>query len=132
MDGLKAVLGDVAAALAPLRILFADPSFTTHADAGFFEIESTPDLLTLRQRVVEVLIGVIESNASPDRSYWPHMTLYQRATEQEIARAVAIGPTLDLSDGFDALTLDLVGRVGPPREGTRHIIDTFPFFSGNI
>ena len=127
LDALKNAIRRVAAAQVPLRFHFADPPFTSHGDAGFFEIKSTPGLLMLHQSVIEALIGVIESNTPSDRPYWPHMTLYQRATEQEAAHAADSGPALDLGDGFDALTLDLVGRVGPPREGTRNIIDTFPF-----
>ena len=55
------------------------------------------------------------------------MTLYQSATPEEAAEASRLGPELDLGAGFTPPTLDLVGRLGRPRVGSRDILARFPF-----
>ncbi len=93
---------------------------------GFFEVEVTPGLAKVRNALIVALAS--EFGVEPnDRSYRPHVTLYQSATPEESAAARSIGPKLNLGTGFSPPTLDLVGRLGRPRIGARDILVCFPF-----
>jgi hypothetical protein len=127
LNVLKATVRELASSFTPISILFSDPPFSSRTGLGVFEVQSTPQLLKLRHHVVQALSRIIKSHTTPGRSYWPHMTLYQRASEEASGRAAASGPALDLGEGFDALSLDFVGLMGMPGEGTRRIIEAFPF-----
>lgn len=127
MDTLKGKIQALANATKPVLILFSEPPFISRSNIGFFEVQLTPELVQLRQSVVDDLDGIIKSKSSPKGSYWPHMTLYQEANQEEASKAATMGLQLDLGNGFHAQTLDLVGRIGSPREGTRHIIERFSF-----
>ena len=51
---------------------------------------------------------------------------YRIATAEEAARSDELGPQLDLGDGYDVASVELIGRSGHPRGGTFEIIDSFP------
>lgn len=127
MAALKKALEALAASLPPLTVAFAEAPYVTRPQGGFFEVAPTAALLQLRRRVVETLDGLIQARTRPQ--YWPHMTLFQEATPQEIACAAG-GPGFGPGQGFEAKTLDLVGRTGSPRQGTRQILERFAFGKG--
>ena len=48
------------------------------------------------------------------------------ATCEEAAKGNELGPKLDLGDGYDVTSVELIGRSGHPRGGTFEIIESFP------
>lgn|GEM_PF-6282031 len=129
LEVLKAAIRQTALALGPLRLDFPPGEVTHRETGGSLPIVRTPDLLTFRQALVEAVKGHIQLT-NPEKPFSPHVTLYQMAgaTEAEAARRIA--PDHDFGDGFNAHRIDLVGRVGPPRGGTREVIAEFDLGAG--
>ena len=129
LEVLKDVVRMAALALGPVRFGFPPGEVTHRETGGSLPVQTTPDLLTFRQKLVEAVEGHIQLT-NPDKPFSPHVTLYQMAgaTEAEAARRIA--PAHDFGDGFEAHRIDLVGRVGPPRGGTRKVIAEFDLGAG--
>jgi len=130
MGELEAAIRRVASQHRPFRLVFESNPFKAFDFEGnrfaVWEVVPTPELLAFREAMVEGLQGVIKSSAPSDRPYWPHLTVYLFATAEEAARSDELGPQLDLGDGYDVASVELIGRSGHPRGGTFEIIDSFP------
>lgn len=91
---------------------------------GIMPCETTPDLLVLH-KAFDAVIRPRSVNAYPD-SYRAHMTLCQDCTDEQIAKAKELASTLDVGDGFDVTSVELMGRVGPAFGGSWEVIESFP------
>lgn len=125
LDGLRAAIAQVAAATRPFDVTYDTGAPVTGDTAGMILVTPSEPLLSLRQALVEATHGLIRSAADPARPFRPHVTLYQDANPVEAEMARHLAADFDFGQGFPAVSLDLVGRVGPPREGTRRILDAF-------
>lgn len=130
MDELKARIRRVAGQHRPFRVVFEDDPFkafeSDEVRFAVWEVVPTPELLAFREATVEALEGVIRSSAPAGRPYRPHLTVYLFATAEEAAKGNELGPGLDLGDGYDVTSVELIGRSGHPRGGTFQIIESFP------
>lgn len=125
MPTLQSHLRNMAQVAYPFRLLFSGAPEQRDGGLGWLPVQTTTELLQLRDQVMATTQGQIEAVVVPGRSYRPHVTLYQGASKDEATRANKILPTYDFGDGFDVASMELVGRVGPPRGGTREIITSF-------
>lgn len=132
LEELQARLRVVAAEHDPGRIEYENPSLLRKGKNGWLPVAATQWLMTLRDAVTVACQGVVQFGGDPKTPYRPHVTLYQSATEVEAATAGFLASQYEFAMGFPANTLDLVGRAGPPRGGSRTIIATYPFQQGEM
>ena len=94
---------------------------------GIMPCETTPDLLALH-KAFDAVIRPRSANAYPD-DYRAHMTLCQDCTDEQIEKAKHLAAGLDIGDGFDVTSAQLMGRVGPAFGGEWKLIESFPLRS---
>lgn len=107
------------------RIQFESEPVAHKEATGWLVVAPTEPLLTLRENIQNAVGELIQGGGDVNRPYRPHVTLYQSASAEEAARAREVAETFKFDDGFEAVSVELVGRVGPPRGGTREIIASF-------
>jgi 2'-5' RNA ligase len=90
-------------------------------------IPVVPDksLISLNGRL-ESAIGPLSGQRFGGSEYTPHMTVYQDATESEVIRGRELVRKLNLRDGFEVISLELVGRVGPFATGHWESLGKYP------
>ena len=125
-DELLSRLRRVAAEQSAVRIGFMRPLLHFAADAAVAGVIASPQLAAMRAAIISRLSGVLCSSRSLDVPWRAHLTIYQGGDPKVRKRAEHLASTLDLTSGFDALSLDLVGRLGTPPGGTRVIIERIP------
>jgi hypothetical protein len=109
----------------PVRVTFLNPGLRCGDTDAVLAVAPTSELAVLRAGVWGALSGIVQS--SPIGDNWsPHLTLYQGGNTQTARRAEALAGTLDVGTGFDALAVDVVGRIGAPPGGVRTIIASIP------
>jgi 2'-5' RNA ligase len=124
LDNLKTRIQNMATKQHLFRIHFNTPAFGGGGAWGGLSVTLTDDLQTLHDAVMQTIRGAI--TYSDDHSYHPHVTIFQSATPEESQKGPASGPQIDFGTGFDISSIELVGRLGPLRGGTRTIIESFP------
>ncbi len=92
--------------------------------AALMPCETTPDLLALNKAFDQV-IRPASTNAYRDE-YKAHLTLCQDCTDEQIAEAERVSKDLDIGDGFEVRSVQLMGRVGPAFGGEWKLIESFP------
>ena len=131
LDAMKAKVADAAAACSSFRLMLDEDPVKCYdhggdrGGGGVLAVASTEPLLSLRKAMLDAVTGEIQITGGTDRPYRPHVTLLQDADAVETARARKTAPTFYFGDGFDVTSIQLVGRVGPPRGGTRTIVTSF-------
>lgn len=129
MDALKTCLQNLAQQQISFNAVFEQPAFRGYDQGGSLAVALTDDLVNLHQTVKNSTTEIIKANTKPNAQYRPHVTLYQTATPEESQKAIQLGTHYDFGDGFEISSIELVGRLGPPRGGSRTIIESFPFGS---
>ncbi|MEO1020868.1 MAG: 2'-5' RNA ligase family protein [Pseudomonadota bacterium] len=119
-------LRDLAAELAAIRVTFAEPLLHLTEGGAVARIVASAELIAMRDATLWQLPGVVSMSQSPDASWQPHLTVYQSNSPEVRAKAERLSRTLNLGSGFEATSLDLVGRLGTPPDGIREIIATIP------
>jgi|GEM_PF-5212313 len=110
----------------PFRVQFNTPAFGGGGDSwGGLSVTLTDELQHLHNAVMQTLRGAITFNG--DGVHHPHVTIFQSATSRESQKGYEFGSQIDFGTGFDVASIELVGRLGPARGGTRTIIESFPF-----
>jgi hypothetical protein len=127
LDALVARLGILAAGETPMAVGFAEPRLTTGCDWAALAVRPTPRLLALRAAVAPAVADLVASGLEADADWRPHLTLYQGGDDRANAAAEDLAPGFPFGPGFDAHSLDLVGRLGTPPGGTRTIIASLHF-----
>lgn len=117
----------IARQTAPFQIEFGSTPPRIGETAGMLHVSPTGPLLTLRQTLSTDLAPLIQFGGNPDKPYTPHVTLYQNASPGTAQRAEQAMKTAQFGQGFRATSVELVARVGPPRGGTRDILQSFQF-----
>lgn len=109
------------------RIQFESEPVAHKEATGWLVVVPTEPLLALREAIRNAVGELIRGGGNVNRPYRPHVTLYQSASAGEAARARQVAETFNFGEGFEASSVELVGRVGPPRGGTREIIASYSF-----
>lgn len=125
LEDVKRKVAQAASSAVRFRMQFESQALKHGTNCGGLAIVPTGALLALRDTMQDAVLGMIQSGGDPNRTYQPHMTLYQGADADETARARQVAGDFDFGDGFDVTSIELVGRVGPPRGGTRGIIASY-------
>lgn len=125
LDHIEERVQETAALLRPFRLLFADSPVYHREYSGSLAVSPTAALLGLRTSIQQAIHGLIQQAEATSGEYRLHLTLYQGADEVVAAMARETCTYFDFGDGFDVASVELVGRVGPPRGGTRKVIKSF-------
>lgn len=125
LDEVKEEVALAAASNDRFRIQFESEPVAHKEATGWLVVTPTEQLLTLRETIQNAVGTLIQGGGDANRPYRPHVTLYQSAGADEAARAREVAETFNFGNGFEAASVELVGRVGPPRGGTREIIASY-------
>lgn len=128
LDSLRISLRDAARQVSGFFAPYKGPPVDVGGGLGWIPVLVAPELEALRTSMLAVTDGQVQSvPPKSDRGYRPHITLYQDASEDEADRGRTAFEQFDFGSGFDISSIELVGRVGPPRGGSRQIIESYPF-----
>jgi 2'-5' RNA ligase len=129
LDKLRGLLRETAQQLSVARVKFSPESWKFIVQNNgrhlcIMPCETTPGLLALHG-AFDSVIRPHSQNAYPD-GYRAHMTLCQDCTDEQIAKARELAAGLDVGDGFDVTSAQLMGRAGPAYGGEWKLIESFP------
>lgn len=125
-DELLNRLRKIATEQPAIRITFTEPLLELAGRGSVGGVVPSSELVAMRAEISRRLPGIVSTSQPLDHSWRPHLTIYQSDDSKVRVNAERLASTLNLEAGFDAASLDLVGRLGSPPGGTQEIIATIP------
>ncbi len=125
LDGLRSLIGDIAAGTPPVEMRFEAPD-PVRFEETFGVLEIRPkQLLSGLNEALSRAIDPISTNAYFDGPFWPHLTLCQECSAAQIEQAKQLAAKLEPGTGFTCGAIDLMGRVGTAYGGRWESIELF-------
>lgn len=117
LDELRKSLSGLAGRTRSFRLRFDGQQHANEGKHRFFAVQKTYELESLH-RDLESIINPISRNAYGDHEFQPHLTLYERVSEQQAVTGQALAEFMDPGAGFIATAFSLMGRRGKSADGT--------------
>jgi len=117
LDDLRKRLAALATRMRSFRLRFDGQQHANEGRHRFFAVQKTYELMNLH-RDLESLIGPVSKNAYGDHEYQPHLTIYERVTEEQAATGQVVAEFMDPGAGFIATAFSLMARKGKAADGT--------------
>jgi 2'-5' RNA ligase len=132
LDELRSALRETAEGSEPTRVAFDPGGWTLHRNGDrhgcHLPCVTTPALLSLH-RTFDAVIAPRSRDAYGD-SYRAHLTLCQDCTHEQARRAAVLAADMDIGTGFDVVSVELMGRIGPAFGGRWTLIESLPLAPG--
>jgi 2'-5' RNA ligase len=129
LDEMRGLLRGTAAGSEPTRVEFCPGGWELHTGDGdrhgcFMPCVTSPGLRALHE-AFDAVIGPRSQDAYGG-GYRAHMTLCQDCTREQVQQAMALVAGMDIGNGFDVDSVELMGRVGPAFGGEWKLIESLP------
>lgn len=128
LDKVRELARQIIAHHPPFYISFQDAQVQWWKEVAALTIPVTPQLQALHDALV-ANIAPLGLPAYQDDPYIIHMTLVYNPAPEKQALVKELIAALDFGRGFQAESVDLLGRVGPRVGGAWKLIERFPFTS---
>lgn len=128
LDKVRDLARQITARHAPFYISFQDAQVQWWKEVAALTVLVTPQLQALHDALV-ANIAPLGLPAYQDDPYIAHMTLVYNPAPEKSALAKELIAALDLGGGFQAESVDLLGRVGLRVGGAWTLIERFSFTS---